>query len=46
MAEDSSCGARRDGALVGRGAGHSEGQDPVWGHCRLGAFCPIKDEED
>ena len=29
MAEDSIGGARRDGALVGRGAGRSLGQEPV-----------------
>ena len=33
MAEDSNGGARRDGALKGRGAGHSYEQEPVshWG---------------
>ena len=34
MAKESNGGARRVGAFVGRGGGHSIGQDPVEKHCR------------
>ena len=33
LAEDANGGARRDGALVGRGAARSDGQDPAMEHC-------------
>ena len=33
MADDSNGAAGSDGVVVGRGAGRSEGQDPVEEHC-------------
>ena len=42
MAKDSNGGARRDGALVGRGSDRSKGQDTVEEHCCT--LCPTGDE--
>ena len=44
MAEDSSGGARRDGALVGRGAAAVKGMT-MW-RSNVVALCPTGDEED